>query len=567
MESIEDYKHLEEKLGEIFKDTLIKPTNSWIHKYYALLFTDKFQMMHSESMRKEYLMKFNIEPENSYYAFDGQFYQLSKNANIKMYSILNENIKDLFNIVEDEKEESGDGIGDEDIKTTKYWVISPGVGANLWDEFYNDGIIGIGMDGTGDLSKYENKEEIKFKFQEIFNDSGSHTHDVHGCWQFVHDLQIGDVIFVKKGRTEIIGRGIVESDYEYDVTKSVHNVRKVKWTHNGNWPYETGQLPMKTLTDITNYTEMVDTIKELFVNESEIDDEVPEMEYPKYDLENFLDEVYVTEKDYKTLVTLLKNKKNLIVEGAPGVGKTFMAKRLAYSIIGEKNRDRVKMVQFHQSYSYEDFVMGYRPYEQGFRLRDGSFYKFCKTAEDDSDNDYFFIIDEINRGNLSKIFGELFMLIEADKRGENNKIQLIYSDEYFFIPKNVYIIGLMNTADRSLAMIDYALRRRFSFFDLKPGFDSEGFVSYQNELDDSGFDRLVDVMKELNQKIKEDESLGEGFRIGHSYLCNIKPDDVGDKLTYIVEYELIPLLKEYWFDEPDKVDSWSLKLRSVINDS
>ena len=323
---------------------------------------------------------------------------------------------------------------------------------------------------------------------------------------------------------------------------------------------------MKTLTDITNYQEFVDKIKNLFVTEDN-QDETPEVQYPEYNLDKFLEEVYINEEDYNILVDLVNNKKNIIIEGAPGVGKTFMAKRLAYSIMGVKDVSRVMMVQFHQSYSYEDFVMGYRPYENGFRLKHGSFYKFCKKAEEDSENDYFFIIDEINRGNISKIFGELFMLIEADKRGEKNKIRLLYSDELFYIPENVHIIGLMNTADRSLAMIDYALRRRFAFFDLQPGFGSEGFKKYQDGLEDETFDNLVGTMQELNQEIGNDESLGEGFRIGHSYLCNIKEKDVGDKLTYIVEYELIPLLKEYWFDEADKVNYWADKLRSVIDDS
>lgn len=468
----------------------------------------------------------------------------------------------ISNINSDGKSE--DGMGDGDVRPTHYWLFSPGQNAYLWDEFYNDGEMGIGFDGTGDLRQYKSKEEIRIKFQEMYDDTSSHMNDVHACWQFVHDLQIGDVVFAKKGMSEIIGRGIVEGDYEYDTNKPYHKIRKVKWTHKGSWKSK-DKLPMKTLTDITNYQEFVNNIKELFATEDD-QDETPEVQYPEYNSKKFLDEVYINEEDYNTLVDLVKNKKNLIVEGAPGVGKTFMAKRLAYSIMGVKDVSRVMMVQFHQSYSYEDFVMGYRPYENGFKLKHGSFYKFCKKAEEDSENDYFFIIDEINRGNISKIFGELFMLIEADKRGEKNKIQLLYSDELFFIPKNVHIIGLMNTADRSLAMIDYALRRRFAFFDLKPGFISDGFKNYQRELSDDKFDNLIEVMNLLNEDIKNDESLGEGFRIGHSYLCNIK-EDVDEKLNYIVEYELIPLLKEYWFDETDKVEYWSSQLRSVINDS
>ena len=470
--------------------------------------------------------------------------------------------KELLKKMNNEEDEDDDGIGDSGIKTVKYWLISAGYGSIWWNQFLKDNVVGIGMSGTGDLRQYDSKKEIKVKFQRRDHDRSSHVNDVHACWQFVHDMQIGDIIFVKNGTSEIIGRGIIESEYEYDTKRPFHNIRKVNWTHKGKWNYKKGNLITKTLTEITNYSDLVKRLIDI------VDDGgIVKPIYPIYTKQNFLEEVYIDENEYITITNLLKNKKNLIIEGAPGVGKTFMAKRLAYSIMGEKDISRVMMVQFHQSYSYEDFVMGYRPSEDGFELRHGSFYQFCKTAEEDSENDYFFIIDEINRGNLSKIFGELFMLIENDKRGEKNKIQLLYSDESFFIPKNVFIIGLMNTADRSLAMIDYALRRRFAFFDLKPGFDSIGFKSYQVLLKDSKFNNLIEVMNELNQEIKNDESLGEGFRIGHSYLCNIKPEKVNEKLNYVVEYELIPLLKEYWFDEPINVDYWSEKLRSVLNDS
>ena len=199
--------------------------------------------------------------------------------------------------------------------------------------------------------------------------------------------------------------------------------------------------------------------------------------------------------------------------------------------------------------------------EKDFELKHGVFYNFCKVAEIDSENEYFFIIDEINRGNLSKIFGELFMLIERDKRGI--ELQLLYSDEKFSVPDNVYIIGMMNTADRSLAMLDYALRRRFAFYEMKPGFQSDGFRKYRSDLNYVKFDHLIRCVEQLNEDIARDESLGEGFCIGHSFFCNLK--EINERtLSGIVEYELIPLLKEYWFDEPAKVKNWTENLRSAV---
>lgn len=286
-------------------------------------------------------------------------------------------------------------------------------------------------------------------------------------------------------------------------------------------------------------------------------------QYEVYTEEEFLDEVFMSTATCTVLINLLKNKKNIILQGAPGVGKTFAAKRLAYAMMGMKDTSRVMMIQFHQSYSYEDFIMGYRPTNNGFELAAGPFYEFCKRASQDKENEYFFIIDEINRGNLSKIFGELLMLIEKDKRGE--AIRLIYSEEPFTVPKNVYIIGMMNTADRSLAMIDYALRRRFAFFEMEPAFDLEGFEQVISLADNVKFNKLVAEVKRLNDVISKDEALGNGFRIGHSYLCT--KDVVTDEwLQAVIEYELIPLINEYWFDEPDKVAEWSRKLRGVLND-
>lgn len=282
---------------------------------------------------------------------------------------------------------------------------------------------------------------------------------------------------------------------------------------------------------------------------------------PKYDKTAFLNEVYMTESKYDTLVAVLRNKKNIILQGAPGVGKTFAAKRLAYSIMGEKDESRIEFVQFHQNYSYEDFMMGYKPVNDGFELKYGIFYRFCQKAANQPEKDFFFVIDEINRGNMSKIFGELLMLIERDYRG--TKATLAYNGMSFYVPKNLYIIGMMNTADRSLAMIDYALRRRFSFFDIEPGFDSEGFTKYQQGLDNDTFALLVSKVQELNKEIALDKSLGKGFCIGHSYFCG-QTQCTDEWLQAIVDYDILPMLSEYWFDDINKLQRWENILRGVF---
>lgn len=456
-----------------------------------------------------------------------------------------------------------DALADSDVEKQRYWIYSPDRNASKWDEYYEKGIMGIGWGDIGDLSKYDSKEEMKQAMKEKFDPSKSYKMDALATWQFANVLKPGDIIFVKKGMYKIVGRGIVESGYEYipNEENDFAHIRKVKWTDKGEWDHP-GQAAMKTLTDITRYTDYVEQLSSLFDDEIEEIEEV-EKTYPEYTEEKFLEEVYMDEDSYYTLVELIREKKNVILQGAPGVGKTFAAKRLAYSMIGSKNQDRVMMVQFHQSYSYEDFIEGLRPSKTGmnFDIKRGAFLEFCDNARDDLDNEYFFIIDEINRGNLSKIFGELFMLIENDKRG--NELQLLYSGDKFSVPKNVYIIGMMNTADRSLALLDYALRRRFAFYEMKPGFNTDGFKAYRDNLNNPKFNKLIQCVERLNERIKEDDALGEGFCIGHSYFCDKK--NVTDKtLSNIVEFELIPLLKEYWFDDNSKVIEWTDALRSSI---
>lgn len=459
-------------------------------------------------------------------------------------------------------EETATTTVDSNIKETNYWIYSPGDNASMWDEFYKSGIMGIGWDDVTDLKGFSSKEEIKDYMKKVYDPSYSYKNNAHCLWQFANEIKVGDVIFVKKGMHKIIGKGIVTSDYIYDTSRSTYkHIRKVDWQNKGEWEHP-GQAVMKTLTNISAYPDYVQKLLALFAEDtSEEVSEQKEIKYPLYSKDDFLNEVYMDEDTYNTLTELLEAKYNVILQGAPGVGKTFAAKRLAYSIMGQKDTSRVAMVQFHQSYSYEDFIQGYRPSKDGFELENGTFYKFCKEAEEDNERPYFFIIDEINRGNLSKILGELMMLIEKDKRGE--KIKLLYSNEWFTVPQNVRIIGMMNTADRSLALMDYALRRRFAFFDFAPAFSSEGFKNYLAEKNSQKLESLITAVESLNNTISSDESLGDGFRIGHSYFCT--DGEITDEwLKSVVEYEVIPLIKEYWFDEPTKVRDWSATLRSAI---
>jgi len=580
-------------------------------------------------------------------------------------------------------------------KVHKTWLYSPGENASKWDMCLSQNIMCIGWDEMGNLLDYSSKEDMTIKLQEIYEKpEASFKNDSLALWEFTHEMQIGDIVIVKKGQNQMIGRGIVESDYVYDETlPDFRHVRKMQWTNIGEWKSASKNV-QKTLTDISKYPDYVKKLEKLFEEKSQkyywwlvanpkiwslsktpvgevqsytlyndngnqrrifqnfidakegdivigyeatpvkqivaiaevakaADDKqiyfkkteallnpidfsaiknIPELngmeffknmngsffklseneynilldlirdENPKttdklnlkYSEGEFLDEVFMDSAEYTRLKSLLLGKKNIILQGAPGVGKTYSAKRLAYSIIGEKNESRIEFIQFHQNYSYEDFIMGYKPKEDGgFELKRGVFYNFCKKAQSDPNKDYFFIIDEINRGNMSKIFGELLMLIENGYRGEMHEIRLAYNDEHFFVPENLYIIGMMNTADRSLAMIDYALRRRFSFFDIVPGFDTEGFNKYKENLNSETFNQVIDAIKALNAEIAEDDSLGQGFCIGHSYFCN---QDSFDKmwLENVIKYDIEPMLREYWFDNAEKFKKETYKLLSLI---
>ena len=444
------------------------------------------------------------------------------------------------------------------------WAISPGDGARLWQQFQELGIVAIRWDDLGDLREYATKDSIRSALIE----SGlgpNPSMSALAAWQFTHEMKTGDTLLAKKGRTTILGIGTVTGEYTYDSNRREYmSLRAVDWSPCKPPIILPGSITTKSLTYMSQYPSW---LRKTFIrlDQQRKDPEPSPVPIP-YIIGDALKDLFMEDAQFSRILDSIALRKNLILQGPPGVGKTFVAKRIAWCLIGWKHAELVEMVQFHQSYAYEDFVQGWRPTESGgFNLRNGVFFEFCKRAEKRPDDCFVFIIDEINRGNLAKIFGELLMLIEADKRGSNHAIALTYSSDgqRFSVPDNVHLLGLMNTADRSVAIVDYALRRRFAFETLRPAFESEKFRDYlleEQEVDRELVDHICRRFSELNRKIREDKDLGPGFEIGHSYFVL---DDSSDEQWYrnVIDTQIKPLLSEYWFERVDTVNRWVGRLR------
>lgn len=462
------------------------------------------------------------------------------------------------------------------------WTFSPGEDADAWSVFKETGIMAVGWDEIGDLRQYKSREEIRKALLSHYGDdrflSGNITNETNVLWQFCHDIAIGDTVYVKSGTKTLLGMGTVCSEYAYNEhAEEYRHFRRVNWQKSGEWKIISGIFTIKSLTKITaakSFCKILeDTIK---AKEKPAEETVlpkpaattvpdrpseegslplPESEAPihSWTQKDFLLKTFLNLEEYEVMNRLLLQKKTLILQGPPGVGKSSIAPELAYSIMGERNPQRILSAQLYPGYDFGRFVYNLHRESPQISLTEGPLYGFCRRAEQSSESAFFLILDGLNQCDLSLLFEDLLPILHWKRRGEavyfeNGKIRLT-------IPENVYVIGLLDTVSRDPFGFEQGIRNLFPFFSIEPAYGRPQFAHYlaRHGVEEGLVETINSRMIELNERIESDPLLGKGFRIGHSYFCDC--EHLGEHwYEDIIRYEIGPMLYSYWQHEPAAAD-------------
>jgi MoxR-like ATPase len=432
----------------------------------------------------------------------------------------------------------------------RYWLWAPGKNADQWEESRANGEMGIGWTDLGDLARFQSIDEVAGAIKQLYGKEGEPVNDARTTWDFSHEVSKGDIVFAKTGQTTLLGAGIVTGPYFREESRSsgFKNFHSVEWVRIGQWEVPTGEkFPIKTLTEITKWPEFIEKLTSLVggiptVGRGATKITKPSLRAAKYELQDLSNESGFDLEVLQRWLRQLQRKKHLVFQGPPGTGKTFLAKGLAKTLVSE-TEGIFEVVQFHPSYAYEDFIQGIRPRANGgslqYSLEPGRFLAFCERASKVETGPAVLIVDEMNRANLSRVFGELMYLLEY----REEKVPLSAGGS-FAVPSNVLVIGTMNTADRSIALVDHALRRRFTFVHLGPEYEV-----LRRHLNKHGLpaSSLVTALKLVNEAIRD-----PNYLVGVSFFMK-DGATLKSTLPDVWHGEIEPYLEEYFFDQPERV--------------